>query len=227
MSTTIDTASAYVILVNDDNSMTVTQKRRIMQRSKLVDNMWFLANPVYNNVEMSAFSVLLEYVLPVSRKYCSEILVLSDETYNGYIKYTLPFDTSLTSEAGDIELQLTFAKADIDADGRAIQLVRKVSSAKVTITPISAWSDIIPDSALGAIDQRLIKADAQIKALDEITSVISESKADNLRYNDANGELQLVAGNKAIGNKVVIVSCDGSDDNNDDQHEDCVAVVEF
>lgn len=227
MSTTIDTTSAYVILVNDDNSMTVTQKRRIMQRSKLVDNMWFLANPVYNNVEMSAFSVLLEYVLPVSRKYCSEILVLSDETYNGYLKYTLPFDTSLTSEAGDIELQLTFAKADIDADGRAIQLVRKVSSAKVTITPISAWSDIIPDSALSAIDQRLIKADAQIKALDEITSVISESKADNLRYNDANGELQLVAGNKAIGNKVIIVSCDGSDDNNDDQHEDCVAVVEF
>ena len=225
MSSTVDTNSAYVILINDDNSMTTTQKRRIMQRSKMVDDLWFLASPIYNNVEMARFSVLLEYLLPVSRRYCSETLVLSSDTYNGFLKYTLPFDTSLTAEAGDIELQLTFAKADLGADGNPIQLVRKVSSAIVTITPINAWSDIIPDSALSAIDQRLIKADAQIKALDEIAGILNDSKADNLRYNNTSGELQLVAGNKAIGNKVTIISCDGSDD--DDQHEDCVAVVEF
>ena len=212
----------YIILVNEDNTLIATNKERIMQRSKLVDTLCFLVAPNYKNHNMAVFTVLLEYVLPASRKYCSEILTLSTETYNGHLKYSLPLDTNLTSEPGEIELQLTFASTYIDANGNPIQLVRKTSAISVNITPISAWSDIIPDSALSAIDQRLIKADAQIKALEDIGEIIMDTKADNIRYDTKTSELQLVAGNKAIGNKITIVSCEDSDDSND-----CVAVVEF
>lgn len=215
----------YVILVNDDNTLSATKKERIMQRSKLVDDLWFLVNPIYKECNMANFTVLLEYVLPVSKKYCSEILRLSNERYEEYLKYLLPFDTDLTSEAGRIELQLTFALADLDVNGNPIQRVRKTSTVTVDIVPISAWSDIVPDSALSAIDQRLIKADAQIKELEEISNTLNETKADNLRYNTTTSELQLVAGNKAIGNKVMIVSCTGEDDN--DEPDDCIPVVEF
>ena len=90
----------YVILVENDNSMQTTQKERIMQRSKLVDELWFLVPPDYKGYDMSTFTVLLEYVLPVSRKYCSEILVRSEDGYQGRLKYLLPIDTNLTSEAG-------------------------------------------------------------------------------------------------------------------------------
>lgn len=218
MSSTADSKNAYVILVNDDNSMTITQKRRIMQRSKLVDDLWFLVNPTYNDKNMSNFTVLLEYVLPNSRKYCSDILELSSYRYNNYLKYVLPVDTELTAEPGDIELQLTFACADIDDDGNTIQLVRKVSPVNITITPISAWSDIIPDSALTAIDQRLIKADAQIRALEELGNIFDQTKADNIKYDKQTNELQLLAGDRAIGDIVTIdaVSGDGGCDCDDD-----------
>ena len=215
----------YVILVNNDNSLYAPVKERIMQRSKLVDNLCILSHPIYKGYDMTNCSVLLEYILPVSREYRSEILTLEDEMYEDHLKYVLPFDTALTSEAGKIELQLTFALADLDESGRAIQRVRKTDTITIDIVPISAWSNIIPDNALTAIDQRLIMADAQIKALNDISNVLNESKADNLRYNTTTSELQLVSGNKAIGNKVIIVSCTGEDSN--DGQNDCVPVVEF
>ena len=49
-----------------------------------------------------------------------------------------------------------------DADGNNIQQVRKTSPTTIKILPISAWSDVIADSALGAIDQRLIQAESII-----------------------------------------------------------------
>ena len=213
----------YVILVNDDNTLIATNKERIMQRSKLVDSLCFLVPPKYKDHDMANFSVLLEYVLPISKKYRSEMLSLSYDTYNDHLKYTLPLDSLLTSESGKVDLQLTFAMADLDDYGKAIQLVRKTSSTSIDIIPISAWSDIIPDEALGAIDQRLIKVDAQIKALEDIGNMYNTTKADNLSYDRNKNELQLTSEGKAIGNKITIIS-DGDDSDHD---EECITVIEF
>lgn len=199
----------YVILVNDDNTLLITQKERIMQRSKLVDDLWILSGLNYKGYDMTNCTVMLEYLLPVSKSYRSEILVKSNDTYNGYLKYMLPFDTELTTEPGKIEVQLTFVLVDLDASGNAVQRVRKTSTANIDIIPVSAWSDIIPDSALSAIDQRLIKADAQIKALADIGEYLNNEKADDLSYTD--GVLQLMANKKNIGKAVIINECDGHD----------------
>lgn len=194
----------YTIVIEEDNILTTTVKERIMQRSKLVDNLRFLTLPIYKEQDMTDYTVQLEYLLPCSKKYCSEILELSEDRYRDYLQYTLPFDTSITSEAGDVELQLTFVKAEINGNGKSVQRVRKTSPGIIHITAISAWSDIIPDSALSAIDQRLIKVDAQIRAIDEMNKLAFEEKADGLRYNEETNELQLTSQGENIGDKVII-----------------------
>lgn len=90
----------YTILLGDDNQLTVSVEERIMQQSKLVDNLHFLVEPVYKEQDMSGFTCLMEYLPPVSKRYKSEILSLSDEPYKGMLEYRLPFDTNLTAEAG-------------------------------------------------------------------------------------------------------------------------------
>lgn len=197
----------YVILINDDNTLLTTKRERIMQRSKLFDSLWFLANPIYKGYDMSACAVMLEYTLPVSKKYCTEILVLSEELYEDRLKYILPIDTNLTAEAGDIELQLTFVLSDLDEYGNGVQRVRKTMKTEITVTPITAWSDIIPDSALTALDQRIIKIDAQIKAINEMNDTVSNTKADDISYNEDTRELQLMANGKGVGNVVVLNTC--------------------
>lgn len=203
----------YTILVNDNNELVTTVKERIMQRSKLVDELHFLANPVYKNVDMSDFTVTMEYVLPVSREYKTETLVKSDALYKGQLEYILPFDTCLTKEAGKIEIQLTFSKVVLDADGKSKQMVRKVGPSTITIVPVTAWSDIIPDSALSALDQRIIMVDAMINAANEMNQYMFENKADDISYNEDTKELQLLAGVKPVGKKVVLkTECEDLED---------------
>lgn len=207
----------YVFLLEKDNSLSASQREVIMQREKLVNEIWFLVNPEYNENDMSIFSVILEYVLPCSKRYHTVELVKDEEGYEEYLKYVVPLDTNLSSESGDIELQLSFIFAGLDADGNSIQKVRKTKTAKLHITPIAAWSDIIPDSALSALDQRIIKTDAQIKALNDYAEALSENNVDNIKYDETDDTLQLMSGDKEIGDKVSIK----------DMLDDGVPVVDF
>lgn len=194
----------YTILVKDTNELVVSVKERIMQRSKLVDTLHFLADPMYKELDMSDFTVSMEYILPVSKQYKSEILVLSTELYKDMLEYKLPLDTKLTSEPGEIEVQLTFIKSDLDADGRVKQYVRKTTPTSITIVPISAWSNFIPDEALNAVDQKLLKIDAQIKALAETGDLYATTKADNIVLDAETHELFLTANGEQVGDKVLI-----------------------
>jgi len=172
----------------------------------MVDEVWFLVNPKYKTCEndMSLYNVLLEYILPVSKSYHSLELTKDKEGYKEYLKYVVPLDTNLSSEAGDIQLQLSFIYVGLDADGNGVQKVRKTKPTKLHITPIAAWSDIIPDSALSAIDQRIIATQAQINELGYYAEIINENQVDNLVYDDNAETLQLVAGSKKIGDKVSV-----------------------
>lgn len=196
----------YTILVNQDDSLYGSHKERIMQRQKLVNNLVFIVDPIYRNThDMTNASVVLEYVLPVSREYKTIYLVLSEERYNGcYLQYKLPFDTDLTSQAGSLELQLTFAYVEMAPNGVGIQRVRKTSPTTIDIVPITAWSDIVPDAALSALDQRILKMDAQMRALDDYLDVIDDNKVDNLVYNEKEDTLQLSANGVGVGNKVSV-----------------------
>lgn len=212
----------YTFLIGEDNTLTATVVERIMERSKLVDSLHFLADPIYKDIDMSDFTVMMEYVLPVSKKYKTEILEKSDELYKDMLEYKLPFDTALTSEPGDIEIQLTFTNVTLDADGKSTQYVRKVGPGSIKIVAISTWSDIIPDEALSAVDQRLLAAQALMKALNEQNNTIMKSKADSLRYKD--NLLQLTAQGTPIGTAVKIVS---SDSGSTDPEDGTIRVVEF
>lgn len=194
----------YTILVEDTNELIVTIKERIMQRSKLVDNLHFLVNPVYKELDMSDFTVMMEYILPVSKEYRTEILTLSEELYKENLEYKLPFDTKLTKEAGDIEVQLSFVKVDLDDDGNPIQYVRKTSPTIITIVPISAWSDIVPDDALSAIDQRLIEVDTKIKALEDLNEITAIIKADNIVLDEETNDIYLTSEGEKIGDSIHI-----------------------
>ena len=191
---------------------------------------------------MTDASVVLEYLLPVSRKYETEYLSLSNERYNDcFLQYKLPLDTKITSESGSVEMQLTFAYTDLDKNGNGIQRVRKTSSTTIEIVPISAWSDIIPDAALSSLDQRILKIDAQMRGLNDYMNAIDGSVniVDNLVYNEKDDTLQLSAKGVGVGDKVSVKDMldDGSpvvdlnskpeDKPNDDDESTESNVVEF
>lgn len=218
----------YTILVNNDNELITTVRERIMQRSKLVDSLHFLVDPIYKDIEMKDFTVRMDYMLPISQEPHSEILNLSINEdgspllYKEHLEYKIPINSNLTHEHGDIELRLTFTKTELDTDGTTIQHVRKTSSTTITIIPISAWC-IPSDSALDAIDQRQLKADELIKAVAELGELLVMTKADNLVLNDTS--LQLTANGEPIGDEVKLETLSKSIVEN--TKEGTVKVVQF
>jgi len=216
----------YTILVNDDNTLMTSVKERIMQRSKLVDDLCFLVNPFYKGYDMSQFTAVLEYLTPVGKKYRSEILTLSDNPYKTHLMYTLPFDTKLTAEAGKVEIQLTFSFVDLNETGKSIQRVRKTSKTYIEIFPITAWSDIVPDDALTPLDQRILKLDAQQRAMEETINSYYAYKADDIKYDKSANTLQLLSGDETIGQKVTLNGNGGTGGGNGITEEG-VPVVDF
>lgn len=194
----------YTIIVNNDNTLYGSKKERIMQREKLFNKLWILVSPHYNGYDMSECTVTMRYLMPISREFKTETLVLSDERYEEYLKYVLPVDTCLTKEWGDIEINLTFTMLDVNEKGDIIQRVRKTDSHMITITKLPDWDSVVPDSALSALDQRILKQDAQIKALAELAKSIDSNKVDNLVYNSVDETLQLSANGVGVGDKLSV-----------------------
>lgn len=217
----------YTILITESNELITSRRERIMQKSKLVDTLHFLTDITYKGRDMSSFTVLLEYVLPISKEYKSEILAQSEELYKGKLEFKLPFDTNLTNESGDIEIQISFIKTDLDADGNGVQYVRKISPTTITIVPISAWSNIIADDSLGAIDQRLIQVQAMIGALENMSQTLIDNydnKADSLSYE--NNTLKLLSGKKELDSVTITGNGDGNC-NCDPDGDGALKIIDF
>lgn len=211
----------YIIVVENDNSLYGSQKRRIMQKEKLFNTLWFLVPQYYNGYDMSQCTVTMRYLLPISKIFKTETLKLSNERYkDDYLKYVLPIDTNLSKEFGEIELNLTFTMLDVDGNGKVVQRVRKTDNHLLKITPIPDWDSVIPDEALAELDQRIIKLDSIQKSIEEQNKIIADTKADNIKYNTDTNELQLTSNGNAIGDKVIINAGDVSLD-------DGIPVVDF
>ena len=71
----------YTLLITENNELITSIQERIMQRSKLIDKLHFLTAPMYKDHDMREFSLMMEYVMPVSKRYKSEILTLSSKLY--------------------------------------------------------------------------------------------------------------------------------------------------
>ena len=221
----------YTIIVENNNSLYGSCKKKIMQREKLVNKLCFLVAPCYNGFDMSRCTVTMRYLLPISKEFRTETLVLSEERYKDYLMYVLPIDTDLTKEWGDIELNLTFTLLDFDNDGNIVQHVRKTTNHILHITQLPNWDNFVPDSALSALDQRILKQDAQIRALEDLADTLDSKQVDNLMHNNKEGTLQLSAKGVGIGDKIsvkdmlddgipVIDLNSNSDDDSDNNHSD-------
>lgn len=185
------------ILVDQNAFLIHSIKERIMERSNLSTDIQFLIDPIYRGVDITDANVCLEYRLPISHKYTHTILKRQEELYKGKYKYVLDLPCDITSEHGDLELNITISKIDMDSDGTLVDYVHKTSTISIPIIPISKWCDYIPSADLSSVDQRILKNEAQIKACLDIAEVLDKSKADNLSLEGQT--LQLTSNGQKIG----------------------------
>lgn len=129
----------YTILVNDDNTLQTSIRTRIMQGSKNVDNLHFLAKPIYNEIDMTDLIVVLTYILPISKERKTLTLTKSEELYKDRLEYKIllnPDENLLTSEIGELKMWLTFMNGS--------DVIRYTTPTVLTIYPTEV-ADITPN----------------------------------------------------------------------------------
>lgn len=209
----------YTILVNQDRTLVATVKERIMHRSNLVNNFRFLIDETYNGYTTRDYIVVLEYVLPISKKYTTEILVPAVELYKGKLSYTLPIDSKLTSEVGNIELKLTMTQLIMDENGNIYDPVEKTDSITVSVLPTELWEDYIPSADLGNIANMVLQNQKTAEQLKAYADMLNVNKADNIVYDKDTNSVQLLSIGRKIGTPAKLENCECT--------EEGVPVVDF
>ena len=141
------------ILIKNNNGVVINNKTKhlIVQHSSSVDAFRVLVQKEYNSEiqDMSEFKCVMEYLLPCTKKYkMVELEEIKPESNSGgdydeyadFVKYRIPINSEITSEPGDVEVQFTFAKK-----GEPENIIRRTTKTKITIDPITDWSEVRKD----------------------------------------------------------------------------------
>jgi hypothetical protein len=191
-------------LIGSDNSITHTIRSPIIEKSNLVDSIQFICDKTHNGYDMSEFDVLMEYKLPISKTHRIVKLVLSDSNYkNDYLAYSLPsgkLTTAITQEVGEVEMAVSFVKAEMDYDGVTSEYVRNLgNTATLKILPLSSWFHA-SDEALSDITAMYLENKKTALALSEIANQLNMNMVDGIKLTD--DSLDLTVNGVAIGNGV-------------------------
>ena len=192
----------YTVKINDDNTVSIVAKQRIVQMSKLVDELYFIVPKKYNEYEMKDFEFWMQYKVVGAHEFNLEQLKLVDENYkNDYLRYTTDFDTNLTKDDGTIEIQLKFINQEMDTEGGTTQRIRNIEKFTIDITSVDNWF-VAPDSALDTLTQLLLANRQNVQALKDIAEALYNTKADDLVIDRIAKKLKVSANGVAVGEGV-------------------------
>ena len=181
----------HTMLINDYNMITTTNAERIVQRSKLANTIRILVPCEYHGIYMNECLAILYYRLPLSGELKSKELTPSAELYKDkYVEYQFPVDTWLTSEYGDVQIELKFYKVSMTGQINVNQYVRKVTGGIIHISSSKDWASNVADSLLDTLDQRIIQLMMVQNRQDEMMNETQFNCASSLAVTD--GKIHLV-----------------------------------
>lgn len=193
----------YTILINDDHSFLHTVRKRIMCRSNMIDNIRFLVNPTYGDLDMTKVNAVLEYVTPISRTYGTVVLNPSAELYHNRVEYIVPVDLKFTNEVGELELTINFSYLVLDAETETFkEQVRRIGSTSITIHNDVRWSDYIANSSLDNIAQIMLTNQSILEQQKVYAEMIAYEKADSIAKDEETNEIYLTSQGREIGARI-------------------------
>lgn len=211
----------YTILVKANDSLVATNKETVYHRSSNVRKLQFLVDPTFavggEILNMADLVCILEIKTPISDKYTPIVLTPSDELYKEKLEYIVDVDLRFTSEVGNVELQLLWAKPEMLASGTVKEYVRVTGYTTISVLKTNQWSDYVAESDLSNIAQMALTNQAQMEQLKLYADYLHMTKADTLKYDKETNKLSIGTASQEL-DSVILEDCDC---------EDGIPVVDF
>lgn len=100
----------YAVHINHDYTVKTIVNQRIWRGYKLSDWFWFFMKSYNEDIDISKYSLSIEFTLPKSKKIIREKLLCKNELYNEHLKYTLLPNSKITNESGKVKAKVIFTK---------------------------------------------------------------------------------------------------------------------
>ena len=123
-----------VIQLKYDKSLQINSLSTIMQGENLVDKLKIYVPTIYEDSDMSKFSVNLFYKDSGNSVY-SEILEPVDSDKENFLEFVLPVTTAITDIAGKVEIWLEFTYTDSDNSSVPERQILRSKSASFEVKP--------------------------------------------------------------------------------------------
>ena len=195
----------HTLLIQKDNTIVTTQSERIIQRSKGANTIRILVENQYGNQNMNECVAMMFYRLPISGEWKSKELVPSAELWKDkFVDYQFSAETWLTTEHGDVKIEIKFYDVSMGGGINVNQYVRKAIDGVIHISASEDWASGIADPLMDTVDQRIM----QLLMIQERQSEMFEE----MQYDSAaslgitNGKIHLVDNEgEAKGNSIDVV----------------------
>lgn len=199
-----------VILMKPNKTLVLSKPSKLYQKENAVDNIVVYVPEKYNDFDLKDFVATMYYTNPGNEAYSDALIAAEESDKEGFIQYSLPVTTKITSVAGRISLYLSLVHVDLEA-GK--QYVLKTSNLDITVETWDDYFKYISNDSLSAIDDKIAELDTKIA---EIKAIAQTEVPDDLKLDTDTGHLQLSVDGSAIGSGVNIVVTsidpDGTDD---------------
>jgi len=198
-----------VILMKPNKVLVLSKPSKLFQKENAVDDIVIYVPEKYNDYELKDFVATLYYTNPANEA-CSDALIAAEESdKEGFIKYSLPVTTKITTVPGVISLYLSLVHTDMEA---GIKYVLKTSNLDITVETWDDYFKYISDDSLSAIDDKIAQLDSKIA---EIKAIAQTQIPDDLNLTEQ-GHLNLSVDGASIGSGVNIVITSEDPDGTDD-----------
>ena len=185
----------YAIKMETDHSLTTTVHSTIYQGDKNADTLVFVVPRTVDEVNMADCTLLLRYILPNGAGHSEELAMYPIPHNRDYLQFRLGVASRFTEQPGNIELWLT--AVDFNDD-----VVFRTGTAQVEIAQHIRIENYMPPESLDQLD----KLSAKVTALEK-------GRVNNLKYDEENDTLQLVADGIPVGDCIDVSDWENKADN--------------
>ncbi len=199
-----------VILMKPNKTLVLSKPSKLYQKENAVDNIIIYVPETYNGFDLKEFTASMFYTNPANEAYSDALIAAEESDKEGFIQYSLPVTTKITTVPGVISLYISMVHADLEA-GK--QYVLKTSNLDITVETWDDYFKYISNDSLSAIDNKIAELDSKIA---EIKAIAQMEVPNDLSLDVDSGHLQLTVDGAGIGEGVNIVVTSPDPDGNDD-----------
>lgn len=200
-----------VIVMKPNKQLVITKTTRLYQKESIIDSFTFYVPETYQSdsagsvYDLKEFTASVSYVDPGNNVHSELLTAAETSSKEGFIQYSLPVTTQITAIAGEVKLQLSLVKTDLE---NGVNIVLHTSELTINILEWSDYFASVSDASLGVIDQKIAELNAQIEALKSIAEGYTGAVPNDLMVTDDLLQLKNDAGSIGAGVKIVIADKD-------------------